>query len=227
LQSSVVSETKPASVIADFQENLVQRWIVKLRWPIFSLVAFMLVAAHNGYWRLGRDSALYRSVANNLASGRGYTFRGQRENHIYPGLPYLLAGIDKIFGRQDPVHPRAALAVMLLMSFATLVIVYHLVRTYFPPWVAVAVTTGVGINHEFLQQSHELMTDLPFLLGVCMTMLGIARLPKAKTNGHRVWFAILIGFGAVIAVSMRPTFWALLLAWIGACFVGLFTHDAA
>lgn len=223
MESSVIAQTKPQPVIADLQENLVQRWIVKLRWPIFALVAFVLIAAHNGNWRLGRDSALYRSVARNLASGHGYSFRGQRENHAYPGLPYLLAAIDKIFGRQDAIHPRAALLMMLGMSFLTLVMVYHLVRTYFPPWIAVAVTTGVGINHEFLQQSQELMTDLPFLLGVCMTMLGIARLPKARSNGRRVLFALLILIGAVLAVSMRPTFWALLLAWIGACFVGIFT----
>ncbi|HEV8607515.1 MAG TPA: hypothetical protein VGQ99_19425 [Tepidisphaeraceae bacterium] len=216
-----IADSQAAPAIADSPENLVQRWIVKLRWPIFALVGFILIAGHNGYWRLGRDSSLYRAVADNLASGRGYTFRGQREHHIYPGLPYFLAGINKIFGHQDPLHPRAALLIMMAMSMLTLVVVYHLVSTYFPPWIAVAVTTGVGINHEFLQQTHELMTDLPFLLGASMTMLGIARLPKAATTSRKAWFAVLILLGAVIAVSMRPTFWALLLAWIGACFVGL------
>jgi len=222
LESPVVHYAEPTTPIPEPPENLVQRWIVKLRWPIFALVGFILVSAHNGYWRLGRDSALYRSVADNLASGRGYTFRGQREHHIYPGLPYLLAGIDKTFGHQDPIQPRAALLIMLVISLLTLVVVYHLVRSYFPPWIAVAVTTGVGINHEFLQQTHELMTDLPFLLGVCTTLLGIARLPKAKTNAHKALFAALILIGAIITVAMRPTFWALLLAWIGACFFGLF-----
>jgi hypothetical protein len=110
---------------------------------------------------------------------------------------------------------------MLVMSLLTLVVIYHLVRTYFPPWIAVAVTTGVGINHEFLQQTHELMTDLPFLLGVCTTLLGIARLPQAKTDGRRAIFISLILVGAIVTVTMRPTFWALLLAWIGACFIGL------
>jgi hypothetical protein len=222
LQASVIEYSPPQPVIADLQENLVQRWIVKLRWPIFTLVAFILFSAHNGYWRLGRDSALYRSVADNLATGHGYTFRGERERHIYPGLPYLLAGIDKVFGRQDRLHPRAALWVMMFISILTLVIIYHLIGTYFPPWIAVAVTTGVGINHEFLQQTHELMTDLPFLLGICTTLLGIARLPTAKTTRRRVLFAALILIGAIIAVAMRPTFWALLLAWIGACIIGLF-----
>ena len=221
LESPVV-HAEPTTPIPQPSENIVQRWIVKLRWPIFALLVFILLAAHNGYWRIGRDSALYRSVADNLASGRGYTFRGQREHHIYPGLPYLLAGIDKVFGRQSPMHPRAALLVMMTMGMLTLVVVYYLVSTYFPPWIAVAVTTGVGINHEFIQQTNELMTDLPFLLGVCTTLLGIARLPKTKNNLQRTIFAALILVGAIVTVAMRPTFWALLLAWVGACFVGLF-----
>ncbi len=194
---------------------------MRLRWPIFTLVAFILISAYNGQWRLGRDSSLYRDVARNLASGKGYIFRGQRERHIYPGLPYLLAGIDKVFGRQDPLRPTAALIIMIIISLLTLVMVYLLVRTYFPPWVAVAVTTGVGINHDYLQMTHEIMTDLPFLLGVCMTLLGIARIAKPTTPQRRVGWIAMIVIGAVIAVSMRPTFWALVLAWIGACFVGL------
>jgi hypothetical protein len=36
-----------------------------------------------------------------------------------------------------------------------------------------------------------------------------------------VLFAAIILIGAIITVTMRPTFWALLLAWIGACFLGL------
>src|SRR5437868_14655888 len=108
-----------------------------------------MIAGHNGFWRIGRDSALYRSVGDNLASGKGYIFRGQRERHIYPGLPYLLAGIDKVFGPQDALRPTAVLIIMMVTSLLTLVMVYLLVRTYFPPWMAVAVTTGVGINHDY------------------------------------------------------------------------------
>ncbi len=202
-------------------ENAVQRLIVRLRWPIFILAALVIVSAHNGQWRLGRDSSLYREVADNLASGKGYTYRGQRENHSYPGLPYFLASIDKVFGRQDPLQPRAALVIMMILGLLTLAVIYYLVRTYFPPWVAISVTFGVAINNQFLQQTHELMTDLPFLLGACMTMLGIARIPTAATMPRRIGFVALIVLGAILAITMRPTYWALFFAWLGACFVGL------
>lgn len=201
--------------------NFLQIWFVKLRWFIFAIVALNLVVSFNGQWRIGRDSSLYRAVGENLAAGRGYTFRGQHERHVYPGLPVLLAAVERICGHQDALRPRAALAVMLVMAGLTLVVVYQLVRTYFPEWIAVCVTTGVGINHGFVQQANELMTDLPFLLGVCLTLLGLARLPKASSGRQRAWAIVQIAVGAVLAISMRPTFWALAGAWAGACVVGL------
>ena len=97
-------------------ENPLLRWIVRFRWVFFLFVGVLLVGAYNGQWRVGRDSAEYRQVARNLAEGRGYTFRGEREQHIYPGLPYLLAGIDRVFGKQDALSPRAAMAIMASMG---------------------------------------------------------------------------------------------------------------
>ena len=47
---------------------------------------------------LGRDGALYRAVGQSLAQGRGYRFRGEREKHVFPGLPLFLAGIEKSMG---------------------------------------------------------------------------------------------------------------------------------
>src|ERR1051325_2125526 len=218
-QSQVLS--RPLHLVVLEQENLLQRWFAKLRVPIFIFVGLLLVAGYNGKWRIGRDSSLYREVAKNLQEGKGYTYRGERQRHIYPGLPYLLAAIDRVFGKQDPLAPRAALRVMVLFAAITLVAIYQLIRVYYPRWAAVCVATGVGINAEFLSRAHELMTDLPFLCGVCLTMLGIARLPRAKTSWQQ-WRAVaLLGAGAVISISMRPTFWALVIAWLGACFVGL------
>lgn len=196
-------------------------WIVALRWVFFALVGLLLVVGYNGRWRIGRDSSLYREVARNLAAGRGYTFRGEHERHIYPGLPFMLAGIDRVFGPQDPLRPQAAILVMLGIAVATLVTVYHLVRTCYPRWMAVCVTTGVGINQDFLRQPYNLMSDLPFLLGVCLTLLGLARLGQNHSSRRGVRWLLVAGVGTVLAISMRPTFWALALAWAGACVVGV------
>lgn len=214
----------PQATIADggsAEENLLLEWIVRLRWPIFLFITLIHIAAFNGQWRIGHDGSLYRSVAHNLATGQGYTFRGERERHIYPGLPLMLAGVEKVFGYQDPLRPTASLVIMTILGGVTLVVVYHLVRTYFPLWVAVCVTTGVGINREFLHYSHDLMTDLPFLLGTCLVLLGIGRFGKSASVRGKAGMIALTGVGVVIAVSTRPTFWALALAWVGACGIGI------
>ena len=80
-------------------------------------MALWYVAAFNGQWRIGPDSALYRQLGHNIAVGRGYVFHGQLHDHAYPGLPLLLAGCEKAFG-QSPLPP---LILMLVMAACTLV----------------------------------------------------------------------------------------------------------
>lgn len=202
-------------------ENPLLRLVVRWRWWIFLTLAIMQIAAFNGRWRIGRDGALYRAVGHNLATGNGYTFRGQRERHVYPGLPWLLAAVEKVVGPEDAPRPVASLTIIALMGALTLVAVYHLVQLYYPLWVAVCVTTGVGINRVFMDQSHDLMTDVPFMLGVCLTLLGIGKLFQKTGTARRVRAALLILAGAVLTVSMRPTFWALALPCTAVSIAGM------
>ncbi|MFI5379613.1 MAG: hypothetical protein ACHRHE_09975 [Tepidisphaerales bacterium] len=192
------------------------RWIVRLRWVCFILVALVLLAGYNGQWRVRSDSALYRGLGRSLAAGRGYTFRGEYDKQAYPGLPILLAGVERVFGRQDDLRPTATLWVMLVLAGATLVCIYHLILEHFPRWIAVCVTTGVGINQQFIQQAHEIMTDLPFLLGVSLTLLAMSRVRRATAGSARILWAGLLMLGAATACSMRPTMWVLVAAGIGA-----------
>lgn len=183
------------------------RWIVRLRWVFFSLVILLIICGHNGLWRVGRDSSLYRSVAHNIADGKGFSFRGEPEKQIFPGMPLLLAGVEKIFGREaDPLKPSAILIVMLLISLGTLWSVHAMIREFFPRWIAVCVTSGVGINQAFSQHSHEIMSDMPFLLGVCLVFIGVGRFYNGKDKRQAWTFLIL---GALIALLMRPTVIAL------------------
>lgn len=203
------------------QQSFLLRQIVRFRGLIFLFLALLLLAGFNGQWRVGRDSSLYRDVARNLANGQGYTHLGQPERHIYPGLPLLLAGIDKVFGPQDPLRPTAALLIMMALAGLTLVVVYHLIKLHCPQWLAVAVTTGLGINSLFLESAHELMTDLPFLLGISLFLLGIARLSRAARARQLALPLLLALTGALLAVSTRPTFWFLALAWLATCLLGM------
>jgi MFS family permease len=60
------------------------------------------------------------------------------------------------------------------------------------------------------------MSDSPFLLGVMMTLLGLAWFRHRRTAA-----IILLALGGLLAISMRPVFWALAIALAGAAALGL------
>ena len=174
-----------------------------LRWRWTLVVAWVGVQAicFNGQWRPGLDSALYRSIARGDAHADGPS---------YPGLPWALAGLNRLSGG-EVVAP--AIVGMLLVSAATLAATYLLIRRALPAWAATVVTAGVAFNHAFVQHGHEIMTDLPFLLGVALTLWGV----EAARDGPRGRGVVVLGIGLVLAAVMRPTVWVLigaLAAWL-------------
>src|SRR5580658_10031941 len=87
------------------------------RHALFLLVVLLFLAGFNGQWRVERDSALYLTVARNLSTGHGYTYRAIPNNLIYPGLPSIFAGVFILCHTQSLVP---LLVLMLLMGFAAL-----------------------------------------------------------------------------------------------------------
>ncbi len=178
------------------------RWLLAVLWAALHLLCF------NGQWRIGLDSAKYRQLGHSLATGQGYTVFGEAHGHIYPGLPLMLGGLEWLLG-PEPAWP--AIAVMLLMSACVVLLVYALARRVLPAWGATLVAAGVAFNYRFVQQAHELMTDLPFLLGIVLTLWGI----EAVRGGPRWRGALAVLGGVLLAASMRPTFWVLAAACVG------------
>lgn len=197
------------------------RWLVRWRWVFFVLLAILVVVPFNGQWRIGIDSSLYRGVAENLVAGKGYTFAGIPQRQIYPGLPFMLAGLHTITG-SNTIIP--ALVLMNLCALGVLACVYQLIKGRFATWVAVVVTCGVAMNVRFVQQAHEIMTDMPFLLGVVAAMLGWEWLGDKPTRRRRIGAIILLGLGLLLAAVMRPTFWVLALALVLTCAWNIVRH---
>lgn len=200
-------------------------FIVRHRVVIFVLSGLVFVSAFNGQWRISRDSAAYRGIARNLVRTHTYVFRpklallgADKQDTVYPGLPLLLAGLNVIgFGEST----LAALLIMNLMALATLILVYKLCRLVLPPWLAIAVTAGVCVNRIFVEQSNEILSDIPFLLGLVMSLYGYEKLRPASTWQERGRALAMVIPGLILAASMRPTFWILAVAWIAASGWGL------
>src|SRR5688572_14648132 len=229
-------------VLADehFVENKLTEGIARCRIFFFLFVAFLYLVSFNGQWRVGHDSAIYRGLAANIAAGRGYVFGEWATRQAYPGLPYLLAGVQRLCGVQDlaPLRDAGALEfvgrrvdttvsvlVILAMSVLTLVLTYRLIRLHYPQWVAVCITFGMGTNSWFLQLSNELLTDVPFLLGLVMALYGWELLKRARDWRRGAAAVALIAPGLALAGSMRPMFWVVGAAWTLVCVWALVRGD--
>ncbi|MDB5326873.1 MAG: hypothetical protein JWM57_2442 [Phycisphaerales bacterium] len=186
------------------------RWLVRWRFFFFAGLVALLAVQFNGQWRIGLDSSIYRGVADSLAAGHGYYFAGRPQTQIYPGLPYLLAAMQRVFHTTSLLPP---LILFNLLGLLTLAGVYQLIKLRYPLWIAVVVVCGVGMNSRFLQQPQEIMTDTPFLCAVVWAMLGWEWLGLAKTRRCMTTAIALLAGSLLIAASMRPTFWVLGAAW--------------
>jgi hypothetical protein len=186
------------------------------RKPLLIVLVLFYFCGFNGQWQLGPDSALYLSLARNIALGRGYTYHGIPHTMVYPGLPYALALFFKLF-RSTSAAIVAADVLMLLCGFGVLAATYRLVLLAFGRPSAVMVTLGLGITREFYRYCFEILTDMPFLLGVTLFLAGQEAIFQSQAQIHRKirWFdwAFLIG-GLGIAISTRPNMIGLLLVWI-------------
>ena len=189
------------------------------------LVAVLFVAAFNGQWRIGRDSAAYRGLGRQLAATGEYTFRDRagaalysdQQDIRYPGMPLMLAAIEKVFGRRD----WPAVLAVTLMALATLVLTYRLMRPVVPGWLAIAVVFGMGANGRFLEHSNEILSDVPFLLGVVVSLLAFDRLSRSRDARSRAQLLAMLVGGLILAAAMRPTFWVLAVALVATCVWGL------
>src|SRR5438874_10227784 len=199
-------------------------WIDKNRKLLFAIAVLPYLLTFNGRWRIGLDSATYRGLGHALAMGRGYHFGEFATRQAYPGLPLLLAGIEKIFGPMT-FRPAPVVLLMLALSLLTLAVVYRLIGMHFPRWIAVCVTVGLAINARFVSLTTEVLTDVPFLFGLVTALYGWELLRQsqgARNTSRHTWRSLLIMCGGLaVAASMRPTFWVVAAAWGIVCAWGL------
>jgi hypothetical protein len=202
------------------------RQIDQYRYLWFAVVALFLLCSFNGQWQIGPDSAAFRQIGHQLATTGRYYFRddvpGLSEYHnkqgtIYPGLPLVLAGLEKLFG----TGPLAPLVLMQVMAAITLVLTYRLMLYRLPRWAAVCVVVGVGTNPRFLQYANEILSDIPFLLGVILTLLGYEWVVRANTSNRILKGLGLVALGLILSAAMRVTYLFVAVALITACALSL------
>lgn len=194
---------------ADLFLGWVDRW---RRWLLGATVMMYLLGI-NGQWRIEPDSALYLSIARNLATGQGYTYHDKPCAIAYPGLPYALSLIFRVFpgAIHHPLHLVPENLLMLLTAGLTLALTYRLMLLNAGRPTAVLVTCGVALTRTFYRAAFALMTDMPFLLGVMAFLTGFeAMLQRGRRrDGRTDWRNKLLMIGGMaLAIAMRPAWLA-------------------
>jgi hypothetical protein len=210
-----------AALEPDRLSDRILTFVDRHRVLVFASIVVLYVLGFNGQWRVERDSALYLSIGRNIAEGKGYTYHDQPHHLAFPGLPGFFAFTFKAFHTSSLVP---ALVLMLLMGWAALGLTYRLFLLHAGRPTAVMVTLGLAFTRLFYKYCFELMSDLPFLLGVLAFFVGFEALFERPAQRHEDstsdtpaatarWFdwGFLIG-GLAVAVAMRPSMWVLLAA---------------
>ncbi len=142
------------------------------------LAVAYLCGVHATWWPTP-DSALYLGIGENLLQGNGYIFNGRPSNVASPGLPVLLAGLMKVFGRNFYLLN----LVMTCIGFTAVVLIWRCVSRLSDPVTGLLTALMTACSYRFFQSGHEILTDMPFVAGFWLTFYCLLRFG----TGHWLW----------------------------------------
>jgi hypothetical protein len=183
-------------------------WVLPV---ILSIGLFYLVTIRQGHaW--GDDFSMYIHHAKNLAGGIPYGQTGYIYNpyiHLYtsyqvqigpqtypPVVPLLLTPIYYFWG----LNLNAFKVGLILTFILALVVVARAFKDYLsPPWLA-ALVFILGFNPYFWQFKDNIVSDLPFLLFIYLSLFLIRRSyesieARGKLNALLVGLSIYLAYG--------------------------------
>ena len=127
------------------------------------------------------DNAQFINLGRSLADGHGLseTIEGEPIPHTkYPfGFPLLLAITHIIF----PDNLIALKSLIVLLYAISIPLTYLLIRRFAPPPIALGVSALCLASSLLLDYSHQIMSEIPFLLFSLMALLLLHRAQKSST----------------------------------------------
>ena len=127
------------------------------------------------------DNAQFINLGRSLADGHGLseTIEGEPIPHTkYPfGFPLLLAITDIIF----PDNLIALKSLIVLLYAISIPLTYLLIRRFAPPPIALGVSALCLASPLLLDYSHQVMSEIPFLLFSLIALLLLHRAQKSST----------------------------------------------
>ena len=149
------------------------------------------------------DSGQYRAI--DTPGAPPYTWRP-------PGLPILLAPVLKFL----PYDVVAAKCVVLLTAALLLAVVHALASSTRGGWSGPLMVAVVGSSPMFLSLATEVLTEVPYALGILAVLYWIGRWDDSTSGTRRAAYA-----GALVALAFTPVVRTIGVALVAA--VGLWS----
>ncbi len=159
-----------------------------------AILAVLYLVTVTGKWWPTPDSALYTGLGRSLAEGNGYQFNGRFNNDITPGLPFILAGTELLFGRNF----WAPNFLMAAFGLVGLLLIYKVSARLSDRRTAFAIALTTGFSFTFYYNSHRILTDIPFMT---FFWCGIYVLYRKRQNS--AFWPLLAGVFMAISVLIR------------------------
>jgi hypothetical protein len=180
-----------AGAMASPQSKPRWRWLA----IIAAFIAILYLLGVTGRWWPSDDSAVYLGLGRSLAQGNGYTVNGQVNTAFSPGLPLLLAGLEKLVGERGIWVPNLFMA---LCGLCAISLVYLTLRRITGDGlVSAAVAAATALSYPFYLDSHRVLSDIPFAAAFWLLLYVVTRWPRGA------WTYLLIGALSVANVLVR------------------------
>src|SRR2546422_796036 len=185
-------------------------------WRIAVLVGlFYLATIRTGHdW--GDDFALYIQHARNIGAGAPYAATGYIYNphnpaigpRTYPpGFPLLLAPVVAVFGLE--LQPMKVVVVLCFVG--VLLMLPRVFQRDLPPRYTAALILVMGLNPYFWDFKDQVLSDIPFLLFMLLSLHAFQRATKVPLAGVAAAAAIPTrALGVVVPapfIASEPLLW--------------------
>jgi 4-amino-4-deoxy-L-arabinose transferase-like glycosyltransferase len=168
---------------------------------------FFLMTIREGHvW--GDDFSLYIRHAQNIAGGEPYAYSGYIYNpqnpvigpRLYPpGFPLLLAPVVGAFGLD--LRPMKMLVVAFFVG--SLLVMISLFSRVLPTWYVTFLVLIVGLNPFFWEFKDQVLSDIPFLFFVLVSLLLFMQAEVGSDPARRVRLVVLCGVAGYAAYATR------------------------
>ena len=167
------------------------RWGWVLTW---ALIGLCYLAGVSDKWSPTPDSALYLSLGRSISQGQGYVFNGKPNVLASPGLPWVLAGMNYVFGESILLCN----LLIVLCAIAGLIMLRLALNQFGDQRICLAVVLLTAFSYPFFANTQRILTDIPFAMLFWTSIYAVIRWQK----GSHAW-GLLVFVTLLYALLVR------------------------